>query len=211
MKQLIIIGAGGFGREVSEFAKNCVGYGIDFVIKGFLDDDINALSNFNNYPKIISTIKEYEIDENDVFICSIGSLKTAFFLTNLMLDKKAIFINLIHKSAEIRKNVSLGIGLIIGSNSVISTDVVIGNFTQIMSNVIIGHDSMIDDFCRIGDMVFIGGNSVIKSNTFIAVNSTILANITVEKNSIIGAGSVVIKSIKNSGSYFGNPAKRIEF
>jgi sugar O-acyltransferase (sialic acid O-acetyltransferase NeuD family) len=209
MKHLIIIGAGGFGREVSEIAKKCQGYGVFFVIKGFIDDNINALNNFNNYPEIISTIKEYEIEENDVFICAIGSLKTSSVLTNLMLEKNAVFINLIHNDSEIRTNASIGFGVIVGSGTIISTDVKIGNFTQIMSNCIIGHDTIIEDFCRVGDMVFIGGNSKIKSTTFIAVNSTILENITIAESSIIGAGSVLIKSIKHSGTYFGNPAKKI--
>lgn len=209
MKQLVIIGAGGFGREVSEIAKNCKGYGTVFFIKGFIDDDINALDNFDNYPKIISTIKEYNVVENDVFICAIGSLKTASLLTNLMLNKNAIFFNLVHNDSEIRKNVKMGIGIIVGSGTIISTDVKIGDFTQIMSNCIIGHDTIIEDFCRIGDMVFIGGNSKIKSTTFIAVNSTILENISIAESSIIGAGSVLIKSIKHTGTYFGNPAKKI--
>jgi sugar O-acyltransferase (sialic acid O-acetyltransferase NeuD family) len=209
MKQLVIIGAGGFGREVSEIAKNCIGYGSIFLIKGFIDDDIYALDNFDDYPKIISTIKEYTVVDNDVFICAIGSLKTASLLINLMLKKNAVFFNLIHNDSEIRKNVKMGIGIIIGSGTIISTDVKIGDFTQIMSNCIIGHDTTIEDFCRVGDMVFIGGNSKIKSTTFIAVNSTILENINIAESSIIGAGSVLIKSIKHSGTYFGNPAKKI--
>ena len=38
MKQLIIIGAGGFGRETYCTAKESIGYGEEYVIKGFLDD-----------------------------------------------------------------------------------------------------------------------------------------------------------------------------
>jgi hypothetical protein len=61
MKELLIIGARGFGREVFSLAKQSIGYGESFEIKGFLDDNVNALDGFPNYPKIIASVEEYEI------------------------------------------------------------------------------------------------------------------------------------------------------
>ena len=44
MENLIIIGAGGMGRTFYDWVRECVGYGERFVIKGFIDDNINAVS-----------------------------------------------------------------------------------------------------------------------------------------------------------------------
>ncbi len=74
MKELLIIGARGFGREVYDLAIQCDGYNNEYIIKGFLDNDKNALENFQNYPDIVSSVEEYEIKENDVFICALGSV-----------------------------------------------------------------------------------------------------------------------------------------
>ena len=39
MKQLIIVGAGGMGRTMYDMARESIGYGREFLIKGFIDDN----------------------------------------------------------------------------------------------------------------------------------------------------------------------------
>ena len=72
MKNLIIIGAGGMGRTMFDLAKESIGYGSEFQIVGFIDDNLDALSGFENYPPVLGTIKDYTPKDNDVFVCSIG-------------------------------------------------------------------------------------------------------------------------------------------
>lgn len=72
MKNLIIIGAGGMGRTMYDLARESLGYNMEFIIKGFIDDDLFALDSFRGYPPILGTISEYQPLEDDVFVCSIG-------------------------------------------------------------------------------------------------------------------------------------------
>ena len=72
MKELIIIAAGGMGRTLYDMARESIGYGTDFVIKGFIDDNLHALDGFLNYPPLVDRISSYVPQENDVFVCSIG-------------------------------------------------------------------------------------------------------------------------------------------
>lgn len=211
MKNLIILGARGFGREVSDLAKYSIGYGTKFTIKGFLDDNKEALNGFIGYPEILESVENYIIQENDIFICALGSVKWVDYYSKIIMSKGGNFINLIHKKAVLRQNVKLGEGIIIGQGSLISTDVTIGNFSQIMSYCILGHDVAVGNYCRIGDYAFLGGFTQIKDNVFIAVRSTLLDRIVVGANSAIGAGSVVIKNVKENTSVFGVPAKKIEY
>lgn len=211
MKKLIIIGARGFGREIVDFSKFCIGYNVDFEIKGFLDDKHDALDTFEDYPSIISSVEKYEIQKDDVFISGLGSVVWTEKYVKLILEKGGVFINLIHKNAVLRKNVSLGKGIIIGTGTLVSTDVKIDDFTQIMAYCVIGHDVKIGKFCRLGDFVFIGGFSKINDSTFLAVRSTILANVNVGSFVTVGASSLVIKNVKDNISVFGIPAKKIEF
>ncbi|MFM7014759.1 MAG: acetyltransferase [Bacteroidota bacterium] len=211
MKNLIIIGARGFGRELSDFAKDCEGYGKEFLLKGFLDDNEIALDGFQNYPNILGSVEDYVVQENDVFICGLGSLKWSEYYTKIIISKGGIFINLIHQEAVIRSNVVLGIGNVIGKGTLISTDVKIGNFTQIMTYCILGHDVIVGENCRIGDYSFLGGFTQVEDNVFIAVRATVLDRIKIKTWSTIGAGSVVIKNVAQNTTVFGNPAKKIEF
>jgi sugar O-acyltransferase (sialic acid O-acetyltransferase NeuD family) len=211
LKSLVIIGARGFGREIVDFSKQCLGFGTDFIIKGFLDDDKNVLDGFENYPPILSSVEDYQLEESDVFITALGSIKWTEFYSNIIIDKRGEFINLIHKNAVLGQNVKLGKGIIIGTGSLISTDVKIADFTQIMSYCVIGHDVKIGMYCRLGDYVFLGGYTIINHFTFLAVRSTVLANIKIGKNVTVGAASVVIRNIRDNISVFGNPAKKIDF
>ena len=72
MKNLIIIGAGGMGRTVYSNALESIGYGKVFVVKGFIDDNQQALDGFHNYPPVIGSIRDYQPQEDDVFVSSIG-------------------------------------------------------------------------------------------------------------------------------------------
>ena len=72
MKNLIIVAAGGMGRTIYGIVKESVGYGTEFLIKGFIDDNLHALDGFPNYPPIIATVAEYKPQPDDVFVCSIG-------------------------------------------------------------------------------------------------------------------------------------------
>ena len=67
MKNLIIVGAGGQGREVLNWALNSIGFNKEYIIKGFIDDDLHALDDYNYNYKIIDKIKGYEPDKDEVF------------------------------------------------------------------------------------------------------------------------------------------------
>ena len=55
MKHLLIVGAGGFGREMFGAAREAVGYGMEFDIKGFIDARLDALAAFEGYPPVVGT------------------------------------------------------------------------------------------------------------------------------------------------------------
>ena len=108
MKELLIIGARGFGREVYELAKQCDGYNKEYIIKGFLDDKTNALEGFKNYPNIVSSVEEYEIKKNDVFICALGSVIWKKKYAEIVINKGGEFISLIHPTVILNTNTKIG-------------------------------------------------------------------------------------------------------
>ena len=74
MKNLVIIGAGGFGREMFGAAREALGFGERFRIKGFLDGNPAALDGFSGYPSIIGAPETYKVEADDVFITALGSI-----------------------------------------------------------------------------------------------------------------------------------------
>lgn len=72
VKNLIIVGASGFGREVLQWVKHCNLVGAGWNIKGFIDDNLNALDGYECDYKIIGSIKSYEIQQDDFFVLAIA-------------------------------------------------------------------------------------------------------------------------------------------
>jgi len=211
MKNLIIIGAGGFGREVYGLAKRCDGYNADFVIKGFLDDKTDALSGFNYPVGIISSIADYRPERDDVFVCALGSVQQKMKCFNIILDKGGVFINLIHPSSIIMDNVKLGTGLIIMPNVFMTNDITIGNCVTIQAFSVIGHDCQVGDGSHLSSYSFLGGCCKLEGAVTLHTKATILPKLKIGEKAVIGAGSVVIKNVKAGVTVFGNPAKVLNF
>jgi sugar O-acyltransferase (sialic acid O-acetyltransferase NeuD family) len=211
MKNLIIIGARGYGREVHDLAKQCSGYNTEYVLKGFLDDKSDALAGFENYPKIISSVENYEIQENDVFVCALGSVKWKKHYVELVLAKGGKFINLIHPSVILNTNAILGNGLIVFMNSNISNDCVIDDFVTIQGFVGLGHDTKLGKWSHLNAYCFTGGFVVLEEEVCLNTRATILPNVVVRKGATVGAASLVIRNVKEGTTVFGVPAKKLEF
>jgi sugar O-acyltransferase (sialic acid O-acetyltransferase NeuD family) len=206
MKNLLIIGARGFGREVFVTALNSVGYGVDFVIKGFLDDKQDALLGYENYPPIISSVEDYNVESNDVFICALGDVHFKKMYVEKILKKKGVFINIIEKNVIFGLNTKFGVGCIFRSYVNISVDVSIGDFNTFQPYCVIGHDSKIGNFCHLNTYSFMGGYSVIEDNVTIQTGGILLPHKKAQNEAVIGAGSVALKNVKEGKTVFGLPA-----
>ena len=145
MRNLLIIGAGGFGREVYNSALESIGYGKDFIVKGFLDDRLDALDTFSNYPPVIDRIDSYSIKPDDVFVCALGTVTIKKKVCESILSRGGDFLTLIHKDTYISMNTKIGKGCILLSGARIHCDVSIGEFVVVQPYAIIGHDVVIEE------------------------------------------------------------------
>ena len=208
MKNLIIIGAGGMGRTIYSNALESVGYGEGFVVKGFIDDNLQALDGFENYPPIIDTIKDYVPQLDDVFVSSIGGAARRPCMEEI-IGRGGEFMELIHQTSRIYTNAKLGKGNFIGAYSVIGNDTVIGDYNMIQSYTVIGHDARIGNWNRIDTHVTCVGGIVIEDEVHIHTSAVISHNVRVETGAHVGALSFVIRKVKAGTTVMGIPAKRL--
>lgn len=197
------------GRTVFDIARESIGYGTIFKIKGFLDDNPNALDSFSGYPPIIGTIDSYEICKNDVFTWSIGSVETKKICCEKILAKGGVFISLIHNTARIGSNVKIGDGSIVAAYVSIGADAQIGKYVLIQAYSIVAHDVCIGDWARIDTHVVCVGGTVVEDFATIYTNSVLNHKVVVEKGATVAACSFVIRRVKSGTTVYGNPAKRL--
>ena len=208
MKRLIIIGAGGMGRTFYDMACESIGYETDYVIKGFIDDNVDALDGFKNYPPLLGTIADYQPATDDIFVCSIGGSARRKCMETI-LSREGMFLTMIHKTARIGTNVEIGEGTVIGAFTTIGADAKVGKCNLIQSYTIIGHDSRIGDWNRIDTHVTLVGGTIVEDEADIHTSAMISHNVTIESNSRVAACSFVIRRVKSGTTVMGNPAKRL--
>lgn len=209
MKDLIILGAGGMGRQVYFFAKSCTGYQKEYTIKGFLDDNPHAMDGFDTFPPLLGTISDYQIQKNDVFFNSIGDVKAKKICINKILKRGGEFITLIHPTATISEGSKVGKGCMFSVRSGMGVESEVGDFCLVQDNAIIGHNVYVGNFARIDcNVVLIAGVSI-EDDVCIHTSSVVNHNIHIGKGATVGALSFVIRNVKPGTTVLGNPAKKV--
>lgn len=212
MKKLVIVGAGGFGREIAwQIQKNkFVKYNYD--ILGFVDDCENKVNTYVNGYKVIGNLDwllQYE-DFISVVVCIANVNIRKKIIQSLKENPKIDFPVIICDNVSIADSVFIGEGTIICEYSLISTNTNIGKHCIIDYHCSIGHDVVIKDLVTIYPGSNIAGNILIDKFVEIGSGVQIIQGKNICSKVVIGAGSVVIKNICNDGTYVGVPAKRIE-
>lgn len=196
------------GRTLYSNALESIGYGEKFVVKGFIDDNLNALDGFPNYPPLIGTIKDYTPQPDDVFVSSIGGASRRACMEEI-IRRGGEFIELIHQTARVYTNAKLGKGNFIGAYTVIGNDAEIGDYNMIQSYTVIGHDAKIGSWNRIDTHVTCVGGIVVEDDVSIHTSAVISHKVIVESGAHVGALSFVIRKVKAGTTVMGNPAKRL--
>lgn len=209
LKHLLIVGAGGFGREMFAAACEAVGYGIAFDIKGFLDARADALAGFAGYPSVIAAPDAYVPQSDDVFITALGSIAARRRCVAALAAKGATFIPIIHRTAICGPNVRVGAGSFIAPNVTLTADVKVGCHTCVFHGSSVGHDTTIGDFAHVYAQCAIGGAVRIESGASVYPGAVVVPRRTIGADAVVGAGSVVLLNVRAGTRVFGNPAKEI--
>ncbi len=209
MKNLLIIGAGGFGREMFAAAREACGFGEGFRIKGYLDGNPHALDGFDGYPSIIGSSESYVIEEDDVFVTALGNVDARKRCAEMIESRGGCFIPIIHRSASLGPNVVVGEGAFIAHNVVLTADVKIGRHACVFHGSVIGHDTRLGDFSHVYSLVSIGGGVSVGERASVFPGARIVPRISIGNGATVGIGSAVIRSVDPGITVFGVPAQRL--
>lgn len=206
VKNLIIAGAGGFGREVFTWARQTWGFHGEWRFKGFLDDNPDIYDPDLHPKPVISRIRDYHPEGDEFFLCAIGKPKVKAQLAETLLEKGLKPATLIHTSAVIGRKVEIGEGAILCPNVVLTCDITLGRFVTLNVATAVGHDSVIGDWSQTSAFCDLTGASKVGQRVFFGSRASLLPGITVGDGAVIGAGSLVVRDVKAGETVFGVPA-----
>jgi len=210
-REIVIVGAGGFGREVLDVlrAQNWNHETLKFA--GFVSDEkpdpallVRIEANW------LGSVDDFlSNDAHTSFALGIGNPFTRMQLAERFETEGHEPVTLIHPSATFGADVTLGSGVVVTSHVSITTNVKIGDHSHINLNVTIGHDCQISRFVTINPSCSVSGNVTLQERVTLGTNCAILQGLMVGEGAVVGAGAVVISDVAANTTVAGVPAHQI--
>jgi len=208
MYDIIIVGAGGFGREVYLWTKDSFPDD-QYKIKGFLDDNPRILDNYDMDVGIIGDLNSYEIKNQDRFLFAIGDIDVKKRLVARLKKKGAKFLTLIHPTAIVANTAKIGQGVIICPFVTVSDHVQLGDFIIMNIYSSCGHDAKVGNYCILSPYATINGFVILEDEVFLGTHAAVIPYKKVGYKSKISANSVVMRDVAANKIVFGVPGKAI--
>lgn len=206
-KDLYIVGAGGFGREVYAWLQDEAELLKTHRFQGFLDDNPQALAEFSIAARVVATISDFKVQPDAVFICGIGAVEPKKKLCAPLLAQGAQFLCLIHPSAIVGHNVQLGTGVVLCPRVTLTCDITVGDMAMINCHSTLGHDAKLGAWASVSAHCDLTGSTEVGEGAFLGSGARILPTRQVGRGAVVGAGSVVIRDVPGGARVFGNPAR----
>jgi sugar O-acyltransferase (sialic acid O-acetyltransferase NeuD family) len=210
LPQLVIIGAGGFGREVVTWARQSLQFGQDWTIKGFIDDNPAALVGKNTPAPWLGPVLDYQPGDEEVFICAIGTPEAKRRCSELIGARGGRFTRLVHRTAVLADNVEMADGVILCPYSVVSANVRLGRGVVVNLHSSVDHDCEVGDWTQINCHCDLTGGVRIGRGVFFGSSVVIIPGVTIGDGAFLGAGAVVLRDVPPEAKVFGVPARRKE-
>lgn len=213
-QDLIIIGAGGFGREVAWLVQRINQKSLTWNLIGFVDDDLHMQGmEVDGYP-MLGNCEEALNHPQAAFVCAIGSARVREAVVERLeslSNGKIRFATLIDPDALVSQRVSVGEGTIICAHAIVTVDITIGRHVIINLDCTVGHDATLGDFVTLYPSVNVSGMTVLENGCELGTGTQLIQNKKVGTYAIVGAGAVIVKDIPEKCTAVGIPAKPIKF
>jgi len=208
-RQIIILGAAYFAREVYSMLMDCIASGKEWEFKGFLDNRINLLDDFPHIGAMLGAVEDYEPKEDEYVIPALGDSLIREKYVKLLKSKGAKFETIIHPLASIGANVKIGEGCVVMQFVVITADAEIGNYVNLGVRSTVSHGNKIADYVTMSSQSCLAGEVKVGQGVFMGTNVSVVPHIEVGAGSYLCAGAVVCKDVRPLMRVMGNPAREI--
>lgn len=210
VQPLVIVGAGGFGRELLDVvrASNEAGHS-DFELLGMLDDgdpDRRRLQHLG-VSLLGPCAVAADLPAGSAFLIGIGAPGARADLDRRMTDAGLIAVAVVHPRATIGAEVHLGDGTVVCAGAVLTTNIRTGRHCQVHVNAAVGHDCTFGDRVTVSPGAAVSGDVVLEDDVTVGTSACITQGLTIGAGSVVGAGAAVVRPVPAGVVVVGVPAR----
>ena len=206
---IVIVGAGGHGRELywalsaAIGAGQCAGH-----LAGFVDDRPPEAGLLDRIGSVwlgpMDVLAELDAD----LVLGIGAPRSRAAVAAKLAGIGGR-VAVVHPSVLIGPDVEWGEGFVACANVSVTTNVRFGIHVHLNRHVTVGHDCVVGDFVSLHPAAVLSGNVSVGARTMIGAGAVVLPGVSIGSDVQVGAGAVVTKDVLDGTTVVGVPAKRM--
>ncbi|MBU6275050.1 MAG: acetyltransferase [Planctomycetes bacterium] len=203
--RLIIVGAGGFGREMWQWLCSGVA-GTASPVAGFIDRDPHCVLG-HDAPPLLGDPAHYRPQAGDGLVLAIGIPGVRRRVAADLESRGGRFVTFVHPSALVARSARLGTGTIVCPLAVVSDRVVTGRGTLVNYHASLGHDSATGDYCVLSPNAALGGHSLLGNDVFLGLSASVGPGRRVGDRSKVAANSAALADVPADRLVVGVPGR----
>jgi sugar O-acyltransferase (sialic acid O-acetyltransferase NeuD family) len=208
VKNIVIVGAGGLGREVLAAIEACNSEQKQWNVIGFLESNCNLIGSRVGGVPVFG--KDQRLDSSVCFVCAIGDPRIRCRIAEEFTAKGRRFASIVHPDVRIPPSVRIRHGTVVMAGTQFTTDISIGSHVVIYINCGITHDVDIGDFCMIAGGCNLSGGVILETGVQLGTAASVLPRRRIGAWTTIGAGSVVTEDIPAESTAYGVPCRVVQ-
>lgn len=202
MHELIVVGAGGFGREVFNYALDA---GLE--VRGFVDDDASAGKGRLQAP-LLGSVDEVAFDpDGDRFLIGVGDPGTRRLIAERVSARGGLLGSVVHPTAYVARDADVAAGCLVCPFALLATNARVMRNVAVNTYASIGHDAIVGAHTVLSPYSVVNGNVELGESVFLGTHATVTPGRRVGRNSKIAAGAVASRDVEAGFLVSGNPAR----
>lgn len=189
--RILIVGAGGFGREVFHWAR-AAWLGRDSLVAGFLSADPDILEGHDCKAKVLADPEQYDPRPGDALLLAIGIPDTRRRVAEALTARGAEFITLIHPTAIVSPTAIIGPGTIVCPGAIVSDAARLGRCVLVNYHASLAHDSSAGDFAVLSPYAALAGGAHVGEDAFLGIHATVGPGVSIGPRSKVAANSCAL-------------------
>lgn len=205
--RIVIVGAGGFGREVLQYLYDAMELQGGYAVKGFLDDAHPDMGPFGLQLPVLGDTQHFDFAPSDRAIIAIGDPSVRLRVAERLEGLGARFVTLVHPLSYIANTAQLGAGCIVAPFASVGAHARLGDHSVLTFYASAGHDTRIGRACGFSPHAVANGGSTLGDGVFLGAYAVVNPKRSVGAGSKVAAGAVVYHPVPPDTLAVGNPAK----